>query len=132
MVLSVCGLMGLHLMGAVDAYIPEPQPMRGDIEVTALYYPGTEHMPEWDMVKQVTPEVKPLLGWYDEPIIGNLHAVDFEKMVAAAKVVPDGDWHEYAIALDKVRGWWGSVNELWFEAVNVRAANVEIDWMRFE
>ena len=58
--------MGLHLMGAVDAYIPEPQPMRGDIEVTALYYPGTEHMPEWDMVKQVTPEVKPLLGWYDE------------------------------------------------------------------
>ena len=72
------------------------------------------------------------LGWYDEPIIGNLHAVDFEKMVATAKVVPDGDWHEYAIALDKVRGWWGSVNELWFEAVNVRAANVEIDWMRFE
>ena len=71
-------------------------------------------------------------GTVDEPIIGNLHAVDFEKMVATAKVVPDGDWHEYAIALDKVRGWWGSVNELWFEAVNVRAANVEIDWMRFE
>ena len=57
--------MGLYLMGAADAYIPEPQPMRGDIEVTALYYPGTEHMPEWDMVKQVTPEVKPLLGWYN-------------------------------------------------------------------
>jgi len=46
--------------------IPEPRPVKSKIEITALYYPGTEHMPEWDMVKQTLPGVKPLLGWYDE------------------------------------------------------------------
>ena len=47
-------------------YIPEPQPVETDFDISALYYPGTEHMPEWNMVEQVTPEAKPLLGWYDE------------------------------------------------------------------
>lgn len=47
-------------------YIPEPQPAESDYEIMALYYPGTEHMPEWDVVEQVTPDAKPLLGWYDE------------------------------------------------------------------
>ena len=54
------------LSADADGYIPEPQPAKGKFDISALYYPGTEHMPEWDMVKQVTPEVKPLLGWYDE------------------------------------------------------------------
>jgi len=46
--------------------IPEPRPVKSKYELSALYYPGTEHMPEWNMVEQVTPQVKPLLGWYDE------------------------------------------------------------------
>ena len=48
------------------AGVPEPQPVKSSVEITALYYPGTEHMPEWDMVKQVVPQARPLLGWYDE------------------------------------------------------------------
>ena len=56
-------------------YIPEPQPVKSDIEITALYYPGTEHMPEWNMVEQVTPQIKPLLGWYDE---GDPENVDWQ------------------------------------------------------
>ena len=51
---------------SVMAYVPEPQPLKSAVEITALYYPGTEHMPEWDMVAQTRPEAKPLLGWYDE------------------------------------------------------------------
>lgn len=57
------------------SYIPEPIPVKSDIEITALYYPGTEWMPEWDMVKQTRPHIKPLLGWYDE---GNPEAIDWQ------------------------------------------------------
>ena len=72
-------------------------------------------------------------GTVDEPIIGNLHAVDFETGVATKRVVADGAWHEYEIDLGNYpRAWRGDVNELWFESVNLRAAEVEIDWMRFE
>ena len=71
-------------------------------------------------------------GTVDEPVIGNYHAVDFENRVASAPVVPDGQWHEYETDLSKVYDWSGDVNELWFEAVNAAAANVDIDWMRFE
>jgi len=71
-------------------------------------------------------------GTVDEPVIGNLHAVDFEHMVAGVPVTPDGEWHEYAIDLSAFRDWSGQVNELWFEAVNVSQAVVDIDWMRFE
>ena len=58
-----------------EAYIPEPQPAKSAVEITALYYPGTEHMPEWDMVDQTLPHVKPLLGWYDE---GNPEVIDWQ------------------------------------------------------
>ena len=71
-------------------------------------------------------------GTPDEPIIGNLHAVDFESQVARTGVRPDGEWHEYVLDLAGCRDWKGSVNELWFEAVNVSAADVDIDWMWFE
>ena len=43
--------------GAALAYVPEPRPVKSPVEISALYYPGTEHMPEWNMVEQVTPEV---------------------------------------------------------------------------
>ena len=57
------------------AYIPEPRPVKSSVEITALYYPGTEHRPEWDMVEQTLPRVKPLLGWYDE---GDPENVDWQ------------------------------------------------------
>ena len=59
----------------LSAYVPEPQPVKSAVEITALYYPGTEHMPEWDMVAQTRPEIKPLLGWYDE---GNPEVIDWQ------------------------------------------------------
>lgn len=58
-----------------DSYIPEPVPMATDIEVTAYYYPGTEQMAEWEMVRTTRPEIKPLLSWYDE---GNPEVVDWQ------------------------------------------------------
>ena len=57
------------------AYVPAPRPVKSAVEITALYYPGTEHMPEWDMVAQTRPEIKPLLGWYDE---GSPEAIDWQ------------------------------------------------------
>ncbi|MBP5639573.1 MAG: glycoside hydrolase family 99-like domain-containing protein [Victivallales bacterium] len=59
----------------MNDYIPEPKPQFGPIEVTALYYPGTEQMAEWDQVAQTLPHIKPLLGWYDE---GNPEVVDWQ------------------------------------------------------
>ena len=38
------------------AGVPEPQPVESKVEITALYYPGTEQMSEWDMVAQTRPE----------------------------------------------------------------------------
>ena len=32
--------MALPLLG----YVPEPQPVKSAVEITALYYPGTEQM----------------------------------------------------------------------------------------
>ncbi len=69
---------GLVLCGTVsaqDSYIPEPQPVQSDFEIAAFYYPGTEQMAEWDMVEETRPEIKPLLGWYDE---GNPEVVDWQ------------------------------------------------------
>lgn len=54
--------------------VPEPRPLKSSVEITAVYYPGTEQMSEWDMVAQTCPERKPLLGWYDE---GNPEAIDW-------------------------------------------------------
>ena len=64
-------VVALPLLG----YVPEPQPVKSVVEITALYYPGTEHMPEWDMVAQTCPDRKPLLGWYDE---GNPEVIDWQ------------------------------------------------------
>lgn len=58
-----------------ETYIPEPRPQFGPIEISAFYYPGTEQMAEWDMVKDTCPQIKPLLGWYDE---SNPEVVDWQ------------------------------------------------------
>lgn len=69
----VNGILAVLLLAA-SGYVPEPQPVRGDVEITAIYYPGTDQMSEWDMVVQTCPERKPLLGWYDE---GNPEAIHY-------------------------------------------------------
>ncbi len=56
-------------------YVPEPRPVKSAVELTALYYPGTEQKSEWDMVAQTRPEIQPLLGWYDE---GNPEVIDWQ------------------------------------------------------
>ncbi len=61
-------------------YVPEPKPVKSDIEIAALYYPGTEQMAEWDMVRMTLPKIKPLLGWYDE---GNPEVIDWQIKWAA-------------------------------------------------
>ena len=55
--------------------VPAPKPVQCDYNVFALYYPGTEHMPEWDMVRRMFPGRRPTLGWYDE---GDPENVDWQ------------------------------------------------------
>ena len=57
------------------SYVPEPKPVFGPIEISTMYYPGTEQRAEWDMVEQTLPHIRPLLGWYDE---GNPEVVDWQ------------------------------------------------------
>jgi len=67
---------GQHGVASQGSYcVPEPRPAKGPIEVHAFYYPGTEQMAEWDQVEQTLPDIKPLLGWYDE---GNPEVVDWQ------------------------------------------------------
>ena len=71
-------------------------------------------------------------GTAERPIIKKDLSVDFDKSVVSAPIVADGQWHEYAMDLAGNPEWTGSVNELWFEAVNAQHAIVEIDWMKFD
>lgn len=57
------------------AYVPEPRPVKSAVEITAVYYPGTDQMSEWDVIAQTCPERRPLLGWFDE---GNPEVVDWQ------------------------------------------------------
>ena len=57
------------------AYVPEPEPVKSAVEITAVYYPGTDQMSEWDVIAQTCPERRPLLGWYDE---GNPEVIDWQ------------------------------------------------------
>ena len=59
----------------MKSLVPTPRPLAPDIEIHAFYYPGTEQMPEWDQIAQTRPEIKPLLGWYDE---GDPDVVDWQ------------------------------------------------------
>ena len=73
-------------------YIPEPQPVSSPVEITAVYYPGTDWMSEWDMVDQVYPQIKPTLGWYDE---GHPENIDWQIKWAAEHGVTSFlvDWY---------------------------------------
>ena len=71
------GVMGAFVVAACVAsgYVPEPQPVKSAVEITAVYYPGTDQMSEWDVIAQTCPERRPLLGWFDE---GNPEAIDWQ------------------------------------------------------
>lgn len=56
-------------------YVPEPRPVESDYEIGALYFPGFPTMDRWDPIRRVSPERKPVLGWYDE---GNPECVDWQ------------------------------------------------------
>ena len=58
---KIIGLAAFAVLSTAWAdYIPEPMPVptKDGIEVTAVYYPGTDWMAEWDMVDQVYPHIK--------------------------------------------------------------------------
>ncbi|MDO5566911.1 MAG: glycoside hydrolase family 99-like domain-containing protein [Planctomycetia bacterium] len=74
--LVACLVFGTFVSaGEEKKYVPEPKPVKSDIEITAFYYPGTEQMSEWDIVRTTSPQIKPLLGWYDE---GNPEVIDWQ------------------------------------------------------
>ena len=61
-----CPLEVLPSLGLPPAtYVPEPHPVRGPVEVGAIAFPGWDTH-RWDLLRNLTPERKPLLGWYDE------------------------------------------------------------------
>ena len=62
-------------VGTAWGYVPEPQPVKSAVEISAVYYPGTDQMSEWDVIARTCPERKPLLGWFDE---GNPEAIDWQ------------------------------------------------------
>ena len=57
------------------AYVPEPKPVKTEIDVCAFYFPGWESNAKWDCIRKVAPGRKPLLGYYDE---GNRECVDWQ------------------------------------------------------
>ncbi|RPJ32059.1 MAG: hypothetical protein EHM35_11860, partial [Planctomycetaceae bacterium] len=56
-------------------YVPEPRPVKTDIEVCAFYFPGWESDAKWDCIRGIAPNRKPLLGYYDE---SNPECVDWQ------------------------------------------------------
>jgi hypothetical protein len=47
-------------------YVPEPQPVESDYEIGAFYFPGWHSRTRWEPIQDISPERKPVLGWYDE------------------------------------------------------------------
>lgn len=47
-------------------YVPEPQPVKSDYEIGALYFPGWGKPEAWERIFPVAPIRKPVLGWYRE------------------------------------------------------------------
>ena len=47
-------------------YVPEPNPVKSEYEIGALYFPGWYHGHSWSRVWNRCPERRPLLGWYNE------------------------------------------------------------------
>lgn len=47
-------------------YVPEPEPVKSNYEIGALYFPGWYHGHSWSRVWNRCPDRRPLLGWYNE------------------------------------------------------------------
>jgi hypothetical protein len=50
---------------AESDYVPEPQPVRSDIDLGVYYFPGWDTWSRWRPILDF-PARKPVLGWYDE------------------------------------------------------------------
>ncbi len=81
--------------------------------------------------EELSPKMSLKWGTDDAPIVSSRHEVDFTRRVASASVIADGQWHEYSIDLGNDPLWRGRVDELWFEAVNLVHAVIDIAWMGF-
>ncbi len=57
------------------SYVPEPKPVKTDIEICAFYFPGWDSDGKWDCIGNTAPIRKPLLGYYDE---SNPECVDWQ------------------------------------------------------
>ena len=59
------GVLALLAGGAPTAfaYVPEPQPVKSDVEITAIYYPGTEQMSEWDIIAATSEAIDWQIKW---------------------------------------------------------------------
>ncbi len=49
-------------------YVPEPKPVPTTIDVCAYYFPGWDAPSKWDCIRNVAPNRKPVLGYYDESL----------------------------------------------------------------
>ena len=78
------------------------------------------------------PDMRLKWGTGDHPIIGPGLVVDEERCIASCPVSCDGEFHEYTLDLSANPDWKGMVDDLWFEACQVKHSRVAIDWMRFE
>ncbi len=54
----------LPAVSATD-YVPEPHPVRSDIDLGVYYFPGWDSWSRWRPILDF-PDRKPVLGWYDE------------------------------------------------------------------
>lgn len=69
----------LHFEDAVAVspsdYVPPPQPVSTEVKVCTYYFPGWDTPGKWDCIREVAPNRKPMLGYYDE---GNPECVDWQ------------------------------------------------------
>jgi hypothetical protein len=87
-------------------YVPEPRPVKTDLDVCMYYFPGWDSDGKWDCIRQVAPNRKPTLGYYDE---GNPECVDWQIKWAA----------ENGISCFLVDWYWNKGTQSlthWFEA----------------
>jgi len=87
-------------------YVPEPRPVKTDIDVCMYYFPGWASEASWDCIRRTAPIRKPLLGYYDE---SRVDVVDWQIKWAA----------ENGVKCYLVDWYWVKGNQHlthWFEA----------------
>ena len=83
-------------------YPPEPRPVKTRADVFAYYFPGWETRSRWDFVRYLSPERRPLLGYYDE---NNPEMVDWQIKAAVENgitgFVVDWYWFDGKMMLEQ-------------------------------